>query len=117
VKRLVFEERRHLVEFSDNGFDIMPGEGKVVKLGGEWIESLEQLTWRWIGREVQSILETPLWAEGRHVNAKTQARIVIKSMNYGTHQEMTSSGQPVIPCEFLPNWDINSSVESLLTIH
>ena len=52
VKGFVFEEKRDWVIFSDNGFDLMPREQKVVKLrGSQRIESVNELCWTWLGRE------------------------------------------------------------------
>jgi beta-mannosidase len=52
VKGFVFDEKRDWVVFSDNGFDIMPGVDKVIKLSGVRVQKLEELNWRWIESDV-----------------------------------------------------------------
>ncbi len=49
VHGFVFQEKRDWATFSDNGFDIIPGEEVVVKIKRDLRE--EDLRWTWIGAE------------------------------------------------------------------
>lgn len=50
VHGFVFEEKRDWLKFSDNGFDIIPGEDKIVEFSGANITK-NDLKWTYIGAE------------------------------------------------------------------
>lgn len=54
VHGFVFEEKKDWLKFSDNGFDIIPGEGKVIDVTGTKWED-DELHWTYIGAESGSI--------------------------------------------------------------
>lgn len=54
VHGFVFEERKDWITFSDNGFDVLPGDDKVIHVTGtEWKE--DELRWTYIGAESASV--------------------------------------------------------------
>jgi beta-mannosidase len=50
VHGFVFQEKRDWLKFADNGFDIIPGEDKVVEISGANLEN-KDLRWTYIGAD------------------------------------------------------------------